>query len=140
MRRHLIVIWGALLASIAIYCGLVVMLSQSWESPSGDPTSNPVVLALAAAALGSLVVSFAIPARLLSVERSEGRVRTAYVIRWALLESVAIYGLLAAMLTRDVRIFYAFGAVAVAGMLLAFPSEEGTAGVPPASSRRPAGE
>ena len=124
MRRHLIVIWGALLASIAIYCGVVVMLSQSWEAPSSDSTSNPIVLALAAAALGSLVVSFVIPARLLSVDRSESRVRTAYVVRWALLESIAIYGIVAAMLTQDVRPFYGFAAVSVAAMLLAFPSSD----------------
>ena len=141
MRRQLIVIWAALLVSIAIYAGIIVMMSQTWEPKTGNPLqANPIVLILGAAAVGSLLMAFVVPAQMLTEDKGFERIRSAYVIRWALIESVAIYGVTGAFLTLDPRVFFVGGAVAVAAMLLAFPSEEGTAGVPPASSRRPAGE
>jgi hypothetical protein len=46
------------------------------------------------------------------------------IIQWALIESVAIYGLVGSFLKQDLRPFYAAAAIALAAYIVTFPTEE----------------
>lgn len=132
------VIWMALLVSVLIYGVVIWFVSQEWSATSGSEEilGHPVLLPLAIAAIATLAMSFFIPTIMLrqgSPSRTPmspiselavpDRVRTAFIIQWALLEAVAIYGLVASFLIQDLRPFLVFAGVAIVGLLLAFPSE-----------------
>jgi hypothetical protein len=52
------------------------------------------------------------------------RTRLSLMVRWALMESSAIFGLLAAFLSREPLVFLPLGALAAVGMLASYPSDD----------------
>lgn len=125
------IIWMSLLFCVAIYGGILWQLSTMWEKTEPrsleELAASPVVLALSVAALTSIVLAFSIPNMLMQGRPLTPEVlRARSIVRWALIESVAIYGLLGAFVMQDLRVFIALGGVAILGFLLSFPSDERT--------------
>ena len=129
------IIWGSLLASLAIYVvvGHVILPAR--------PPSAPVeiVYALAAVALAIAVAAPVVRARLLpkavplgapgtmrrdAAERALAPYFVAQIITLALYESIGVLGLVTTVVTANPRYIMIFVAVAAAGMLVFRPSDE----------------
>ena len=141
--RTVRVIWFALLMSVVIY-GVVAWVAVG-SVPDGsfeEALANPTVIGLYAAGLGAFVMSFIISSAVHRRTAMRGsapgpsasptgevltvppRTRVALIVRWSMIEMSALFGLVAAFLTRDPRVFLPMGLLAVAGMLLNYPSDE----------------
>jgi hypothetical protein len=138
------ILWFALMASVAIYGGVVFLLaSQAGEAATTLPLPPLVFAALAAANAATGIVmyrQFTSPdrirarlqqppaqhsgenqAQLQALSAEERRlasvpalVLTASIIRWALFESVAIFGLVQAITSRSFEVFLPYGLAAIA--------------------------
>jgi hypothetical protein len=105
------VVYFALIFSTFIY-GIVVWFLFANKEPSGtlqQELHRTDVLALLFMALAALIVSLRFPAD---------------ITRWAIVESVCIWGLVATFLTHDWRLFAGGWALSLIGYALAFPSPE----------------
>jgi hypothetical protein len=123
--EQLRIIWRALLASLAVYSALPLLLR-----PAGDAESTRVLLlalmAIAAlTAIGTLVARERLlvgPIRSgeLSLTTPEGqtRVSTLCITLWALSESIGLYGILLYALSGEARYLYLF-LMASAGLFFA---------------------
>ena len=118
------IIWFAMVITLAIYGAILMTLNRTWEGVQRSPAEilhAPLVLPLAGAAIGTLVLAFVFP----PVMRRRGiPVRSSMIMQWTLIEAVAIYGLIASFLVQDLRPYYAGGAVALAAFLATFPTED----------------
>lgn len=110
--------------STFIYAVIFYSLSREWPRPGAFAASvqQRLVLILYAAAVASFFGALIIPSRI-----SHHHQR--FITRLALFESCAIFGLLAAFLTRDWRLFIAPWALALVGFISNYPSDETTAGL-----------
>ncbi|HEY0592330.1 MAG TPA: hypothetical protein VGF40_11225 [Thermoanaerobaculia bacterium] len=132
------IIWGSLLMSIAIYGVVAAVVAKTMTATVAGGAANPIVLVLGVAALVMAVMAIFVPRA--AMRRGGERapiappdpsappsvppnVFTALIIRWAMLEAVAILGLVAALIIADPRAFIPLGAVAIAGMLLSYPGD-----------------
>lgn len=128
-------IWFSLVSAIVIYAVIAFVVPAEHDAAGGGSTA-PAILALQIAGAAVLLAAWFVPGALLrrsSEEAMRGaparpdgaavppKTSVALLVRWALLEAVAILGLLAAFIGQDSRFFVPFGVVALAGMLLAFP-------------------
>jgi len=134
--RTLPIIWVALLMSVAIYGAIAWIAARGRAVEPGSGFSNLLVIVLCAAALGTLVASLVVS----RIVASSGDARTpnapsayrpithaaqnAIVIRWAMTEAVAIFGLVGAFVTGDWVVFVPFGVVGFFGILLAAPTDD----------------
>lgn len=123
------IIWMALLICVAIYGAVLWQIAVTWEKTEPQSmeqlAANPIVLVLALMALLSLVMAFTIPNMMMrGRELTADTIRVRSIVQWALIESVAIYGLVGAFIVQDARIFIAFGSVAILAFLLTTPSAE----------------
>jgi MFS family permease len=119
--RTLRVIFAALLMSIAIYIFVVWTVAKKTELPFETRLSDPVVQFLYAASAVFFVVAFVFS----NWMRDRGRPRrVVYIVRWALLETVTIYGLLAAFTRLDWRLIVPPAMLSILGFALSFPQEE----------------
>ena len=123
------IIWMGLLICIAIYGFVLWQMANVWEKAESQSVqqlaANPIVMALALMGFLSIVMAFTIPNMLMrGREPTPEAMRLRSIVQWALIESVAIYGLVGTFITREPRIFAVFGGAAVLGFLLTFPSEE----------------
>lgn len=123
------IIWMALLICVLIYGAVLWAIAGTWEKT--EPRSmeqlaaNPILLVLALTALISMVMAFTIPNMLMrGREPTPDVIRARSIVQWALIESVAIDGLVGAFIVQDARVFLAFASVAILGFLLRFPSAE----------------
>ena len=128
------ILWASLLMSQIAY--LVI------PHITGRPGPGQSLLQIfAGAAVVSVLASYFLPRMMarqgLQPKLGEGRTAdalplremlpvllTAMLIRYALLESVAIFGLVETFLSQDLQAQYPFAAVGIAGLLLNFPSED----------------
>lgn len=123
------IIWLALIVTVLIY-GVVlwqiaVMREKTEPQSIEQLAANPIVLVLALMAVLSMVMAFTIPNMLVrGRELTPELIRVRSIVQWALIETVAIYGLVAGFIVQDARIFVAFASVAILGFLLTFPSAE----------------
>lgn len=125
------IIWVALILCVLIYAALLWQMTIAWGET--EPRSieqlaaNPFVLVLALMALISMAMAFTIPNLMMrGSARTSDVIRVRSIVQWALVETVAIYGLVGAIVVQDARVFIAFGSVAILGFLLTFPSAERT--------------
>ena len=119
--RTLRIIFVALLTSIAIYVFVVWTVAKKTEPPFETRLSDPLVQVLYAASAVFFVVAFVFS----NWMRDHGRPRKlVYILRWALLESVTIYGLLAAFIRFDWRLIVPPAMLSILGFALSFPQEE----------------
>lgn len=142
--RTIHILWGALLASVAVY-GLVVFLVA--QEATAVPEQLPLprvafpIVAIMNVATGMLLYrQFTSPDRIRAVvqeqragedaalsdaERRLNRVPqlvfTSSIIRWALFESVAILGLVQAMTSHALEDFVPYGVVAIVLMAMTPP-------------------
>ena len=92
-----------------------------------DPDTTVVGLYLAAAAL--CILSFFVPRLIssrgssLAEERAAGAMR-ASIVQWAMLEAVAILGLVAGLLRENSFFYFPLGVVAFLGILLSRPTSD----------------
>lgn len=116
------VIWIALTISIVLYgvIAFIAVLPSEPAQPFDAFFSNPIILGAHVMGLTMLIMSFVIP----PVLSRRGPKPQSFVIRWAMIESAAIFGLVAAFIGEDPRLFLPLGALAIAAILLAFPPRE----------------
>ena len=107
--------------SVALYGVIAYVMAPVGEQPFDAAFSNPIILALRIAGIGMFAMSFILSSILM---KRSANVRGAMLIRWAMIESAAVFGLLAAFIGNDVRLFIPLGARAIAGMLIAYPKRE----------------
>ncbi len=125
----------AMLTSVGIYFAVIVLVLRPKAEAVGPglPALDPFAIALAAVALVDVVLAWVLPGILSGEERlkaamlgTEGdRLAAAFavalqgfIIRLALLEAVAIFGLVLAFQYQDPRFFYPFAVVSAAAMLV----------------------
>jgi len=120
-KSPLPVIWFALTVSVTLYGVIAYVMAPAGEQPFDAAFSNPIILALHIAGIGMFVMSFVLSSMLM---KRSSNVRGAMIVRWAMIESAAVFGLLAAFIGNDVRLFIPLGALAIAGMLMAYPRSE----------------
>jgi hypothetical protein len=121
--RTLPIIYFALLGSIGIYGVLAFVLTSGGSGLSFDELlKQPIVIPLYVVAVAEYPAAFAI-SRLL---KRKGRpARVYFIVRWALLEAIAILGIMAALLTHDVRAFLPLLALSLLGFARSAPRERG---------------
>lgn len=123
-RNPLPILWASLFFSIVLY-GVIAFLTVR-PAPAVELSSflsNPIVAAFHILALGMLMLSVVLPPVVAAKAGPSALAaeRTAWILRWALTESVAILGLVLAFVLRDPRAFLLLGIVSAAAMLLAYP-------------------
>jgi hypothetical protein len=137
LHRTLWVLWGAMIFSVALY-GVIarVAVPEQNKQPLSEALENVVVLTLYGIGVLSFLLGIWIP-RLLQKSSEPGimpsmgpdasltpRLMPAFTVQYAIFESVAIYGLIAAFLQQDWRLFIGPAALSIAGFLIAAPTEE----------------
>jgi hypothetical protein len=124
------IVWGALLGAIGLYFVLLgSLVGQPGGAPAVDVESmRPIFMGLAVLAFGGILFFRRV---LPTVERDPARGTpadprnfTAYVVGWALAESIALYGLTLGMLARRVDEALPFFAVGAALLLWQRPRTE----------------
>jgi hypothetical protein len=133
------ILWGALLASMAIYVVIanVIVNAPGSKVPmpelAGAPTSQPLFLALAFVSVVELAMGVFLRGRFMPVRRKTDtsprdvdkalqRLRAAEIIGWAFCEAVAINGLILTMLSHELVFSLGFTGVGALGMLALAPS------------------
>lgn len=133
------ILWGALLFSSLLYgFALYFVISQQGDEYA-SPMDPQLLKGLGLAAAISLITAIMLPRLLWSKINVGQGVRapmiteemvmphlqsffTPFIIRLALIESVAMFGFAMSFLSRDMNYYYALEAVAVMAMLANFPS------------------
>jgi hypothetical protein len=126
--QTLLVLWFALLMSIALYFVVALIAVPDAEPDSVSTARSTSLLTFALAALGSLLVvlSFAVKRKLLerSVDTQDvALVQKALVIACAMCEVTALIGLLERLIIRNSD-YYLLFIVAAIGTALHFPRRE----------------
>lgn len=125
------VIWFAIAFSTVIYAVIAYIEAPTPAGPLEGALRNTTVLGLYGVAIAAFVTAFAVRAML-----RDAPSRTRLVVSLAVFEACAIFGLLAAFLQRDWRLYLAPWALALIGFFASWPSgEPETATTSPASSR-----
>jgi len=123
-HRRTLVIWAAMLASIAGYFALAFALRR--EPHEGATANDSVSLALLAAGAASVLASFIVKNRLLSravADQNLKAVTAAYIVGMALAEAAAVLGLVSSFVLGGGFPDLLF-LVAGVGMLLHFPRRD----------------
>ena len=118
--RTLPIIYAALLGSIAIYGVLAYIMTRGGSGlPFAELLKLPFVIPLYVMAAISYPAAFFLS----GIMAQDGKpLRTVYIARWSVLESIVIYGLLAAILNHDVRLFLLPVALALLGFAKSYPT------------------
>lgn len=114
------IIWVAIAFSTVIYMFILVTLHPNPPQGSLEVATLPqIVKVLYAIALVEFIVAWVLPGRLTSMPA-----QTRLVTSMALFEAVAIFGLLAAFLTKDWRLYLGPWALALIGFIRSWPRDE----------------
>jgi hypothetical protein len=146
--RVLRILHIALLASLGVYAAIAVFIAnQPVTTPTGSAAKAPLDPQLLTSVLGAmaaltLVAVIPFMRKLLMPKRQRvgdgrdldldeavtgplnfafGRLRVGCIVTWALCESIAIYGLMLAILFHDARYYGPFAGVAAVAMLVFAP-------------------
>jgi len=113
------IIWFGIFLSTFIYAVVLNRLSRIWPKPGSfdEVLRQPIPAALYVIALATFAIAFVIP-RIIKHRDA------AFITSLALFEACAIYGLLAAFLTQDWRLYLAPWVLALIGFASRFPSDE----------------
>ncbi len=118
--RIMRIIWAALLVATLIYSAIAVTLGQRNAPLMQAHLHDPFVQII----YGIAAITFGVAFFMRSWMRDRGRPAQLYnIVSWALFESIAIYGLVPAMLHADWRLMAAPEMLAFAGFVLTFPQE-----------------
>ena len=115
------IIWMALTMSVVLYGIVAYVVVPTDDTVPFDGAYRDVrILAFSIAGVMFFLMSLVVPQILKA--RTAGRLP--FLMRWTLTEMTAVCGLLAAVLGQDFRVFLPLGGLALAGMLLTYPSSE----------------
>ena|ERR1043166_3750594 len=109
--RNLQIIYVALLMSTLIY-GAVAWVTTRAIAPGkslGDELHNPLTIAMYSAAAGTFLAAMIV------------RSRKALLVRWTMLDASCVFGVVAAFVLGDWRLYIAPWALALAGFIILFP-------------------
>lgn len=135
--RLMRIIWMAMVISVLLYGIVAWMMTRGGQAghPVEQTLQQPTVQVLYGLGVMMFILSSVVP-RLVLRGRGEGlhlgrppasvvpkEIRLALIIRFAMLESVAIFGLVCAFLFHDARLFVPPASLSLVGFLMAFPSE-----------------
>ena len=110
------VIWFGIVFSTFIYAAIAYATLGTPEGSFDDAVKKQYTLILYPLALATFIAGLVLP----GLMRSPARTKLVVVL--AMFESVAVYGLLAAFLARDWRLFIPAWIVSLIGMLRVYPS------------------
>ncbi len=135
-------IWAALLFSLVLYGGVLIQIISTQSDPAGPAEFNKnTVVILGFMAVVSLAVGVFLPRHMLREAKKQKPeifrspspqslpielqtdVSTCMIIRYAFLESIALYGFSLGFLSKDPNYFFIFASVTVVGFLLNYPSD-----------------
>lgn len=117
------ILWGAMVVSTFVYFAIIYMLGKPVEGSFQEAfmrTQFPLILYGIAAV--TFVMANILPAR------NRGPARLKMVMALALFEACVIYGLVAAFLVKDWRLFIPTWILGLIGMLRVYPSDEPMSG------------
>lgn len=120
--RILRVIWGAMLAAPLVYAGIAIYFSLNRSGSTIDPELvnwAGVFLGL----LSFLILLFVFLFRQITAAFAGGRYLNGCIIRWVMVESIAIFGLVLLFMGLDLFLGLLFFIAALGGMALLPPSE-----------------
>ena len=115
-------LWLALLVNV----GLFYFLTRVAARPENLEPNNTLSLALLAAGVSTVLVSFVVKSKLIGraiEQRQVQQVQQGYIVAWAMSEVAALLGLLDFFITSD-PYFYALFIIAALGELFHFPRRE----------------
>ena len=115
-------LWMALLVNV----GLFYFLTRVANRPEHIEPNDTLSLALLAAGVSTVLVSFVVKSKLVSraiEQRQVQQVQQGYIVAWAMSEVAALLGLLDFFITSD-PYFYALFIIAALGELFHFPRRE----------------
>ncbi len=128
-----VIVWGAILMSVFVYLA-VAYLTKKEAIVEIDPMVRWVVIAVALLdAIASLAVFPAMmsPSKLRKRLQQENRIQnikglyfTTLILRLALAESVAIFGLVLSMMSGDFNELLPFASASIVLLVLAYPSPD----------------
>jgi F0F1-type ATP synthase membrane subunit c/vacuolar-type H+-ATPase subunit K len=138
-HRTMMILHLALMGSVGIYAFILFQVTQGQPPRELDP---PVMLyALAGVALAMMAVIPVLRSKMLppireaksldepvpedeKVQAAVAKLFTASIVTWALCESIAIYGLVLAFLSFQMKYFFAFAAASLVNFLIYRPRKE----------------
>jgi F0F1-type ATP synthase membrane subunit c/vacuolar-type H+-ATPase subunit K len=138
-QRTMTILFFALMASVGMYGFILLQVTQGQTPKEIDPPAflyALIVVALAQMAFIPVLRRIMLPpmreARSLDEPVPEGgkvqqalqKLQTASIVSWALCESIAIYGLLLAFLSFQMKYFFPFAAVSLVNFLIYRPRRE----------------
>ena len=112
-------IWFALVFSTLIYAAIIYTLYPNPQGSFDDAVKQPKTLICYGLALMEFILALVIPS--LQANRPA---RLRMVVALALFESCAIFGLIAAFLTQDWRVFVPAWIISLIGMWRVYPSND----------------
>lgn len=141
------VLWAAMLATQAIFVLISQTATTSPVSTAGEtsaavalepavgslPVSLFVLLAFVSLALAVFLPKLLVKAKVLQLRPEAGQTPleqlipiavTAKIIRWAMLESITVYGLILSLVNGNPYYIYPFAAVSLIGFAMTFPNEK----------------
>lgn len=134
--KTLVIIWGAMLVSIAIYAGIAEFLLFSKNDPaSADITIYYILLGLAVMEI--LAIPFIkshvsklgwlpseTPTHTEVIQAKQSKFVTSHIVAFAIAESAALYGFVLAFALHGNKVqFYTFMTIAAVAMLIHFPGK-----------------
>lgn len=126
-RQILKILHLALTSSVAIY-GVVAFVATPARDAGFHRPTDVILYVLAGLAATMLIVVAPMIHRMMMPpvaerETAGHKVKVASIVTWALCESAAVNGLIAAFLYREPLYFLPFGAAAVAGLIVFAPRD-----------------
>ncbi|HYC61913.1 MAG TPA: hypothetical protein VEK79_20350 [Thermoanaerobaculia bacterium] len=119
--RHERIIWGAIVFSTVIYFILVYTMAPNPVRPFEEAVRSNTTLTPYLLALAMFVAAMLVPKRLVSAPP-----RMRMIVALSLFEACAIFGLMAAFLQQDWRLFIPPWILAVIGFVSVWPREDVT--------------
>jgi hypothetical protein len=113
------IIWSAIAFSTILYAIIVYTAVPAPSAPFDESMQKPATLALYAAAFAAFVAGLVLPS-LLTQSPSQQKL----VLTMAIFESCAVFGLLAAFLAQDWRLYIPAWIAALAGFIRAWPGQD----------------
>ena len=112
------IIWGAIVFSTVIYLFVAYSLAPVPVRPFQESVRTPITLAMYAAALAGFIAALVVPSMLQQPQRVK------MIAALALFESCAVFGLMAAILHKDWRLYIPAWIAALIGFLREWPRED----------------
>ena len=117
--RHERILWGAIAFSTVIYAFIAWSMAPNPEKPFEASVHDTTTMVLYAAAFTTFVTAIILPGML---QGANARLRM--IVGLAMFEGCAIFGLIAAMLHHDWRLYLPAWALALIGFVRLWPSSE----------------